>query len=127
MSSNKATMVNLHSGPTPRGREGSEAADAIDAAAMIQAAAVFMLTVLPQKIKHKVWFLWHKTQFLSSFTCSPSPRAKFDTFTIRSVRALIATSYRSHALGKHHHLHTFCVSCSSCHKDIKHQNIQIDS
>jgi hypothetical protein len=39
----KAIMVNLHSGPTPRGREGSAATDAIDAAAMNHAPAAFIL------------------------------------------------------------------------------------
>lgn len=45
-------MVNLHSGPTPRGREGSEAADAIDAAAMNQAPAAFILDVYSKRSGH---------------------------------------------------------------------------
>lgn len=45
-------MVNLHSGPTPRGLEGSEAADAIDAAAMNQAPAAFILIVYNKRSGH---------------------------------------------------------------------------
>lgn len=48
----KAIMVNLHSGPTPRGREGSEAADAIDAAAMNHAPAAFILNVYSKSSGH---------------------------------------------------------------------------
>jgi hypothetical protein len=79
-------MVNLHSGPTPRGREGSAAADAIEAAAMNHAPAAFILNRYRKKVKTQ-----QDNPKAGCLILAPSsPKPKATPLPSKHVRALIA-------------------------------------